>query len=222
MKTFLILSVIVALFLGLLGGWFVTSSQAKENVSPIASTFGSTLSATSEDLSVSMRKLWEDRIMWTRLYLVDFANGSSLANSDATRLNKNQQDLGNALKPYYGQDAGNQLAKLLKTHTTDAIALVKAAKAGDGAAVDKASTAWYANGNDIADFLASLNSNWSRTDLRSMMKNHLDLTKQEIGDVMGKKNDASVADYDNVHDEILQMADEFSGGIIKQFPETFK
>lgn len=222
MKTSIIICIIIAFIIGGLGGWVVASSQNKGNISPMMSSSSSSVSSKEADLKIAMRKLWEDHITWTRLYLVDFANGSSMADSDATRLLKNQEDIGNSIKSYYGEEAGNQLTTLLKAHITGAVALVKAAKANDTTALNKANTDWYNNGNEIADFLSKANPNWPQADLRSMMKSHLDLTKQEAVDILGKKYDTSVTDYDSVHDEILQMSDGLSDRIVKQFPDKFK
>ena len=100
--------------------------------------------------------------------------------------------------------------------------MVAAAKAGDSAAVATASTAWYANANDIAAFLHAANPNhWALAELESMMKSHLDLTLQEAVDRLGGHYAADVADYDRVHAEILEMADMLSEGIIAQFPQAF-
>ncbi|HYK08427.1 MAG TPA: hypothetical protein VEW42_02925 [Candidatus Eisenbacteria bacterium] len=220
MKSFTVLLIALALVFGGAIGWWGGSTT--QNAAPKAmNTPNATTSSKATDLKIAMRKLWEDHITWTRLYLVDFANGSAMADSDATRLLKNQEDLGNAIKPYYGDDAGNQLTTLLKTHITGAVALVKAAKANDTTALNKANTDWYNNGQQIADFLAKANPKWSDADLRSMMKSHLDLTKQEAVDILDKKYDASVGDYDKVHDEILQMSDALSTGIVRQYPNKF-
>ena len=104
-----------------------------------------------------MRKLWEDHVTWTRLAIVTFADGSAGFDATATRLMQNQDDIGDAIKPFYGEAAGEQLMALLKDHIGIAVQLLQAAKAGDDAAFEKANTAWYANANDIADFLARAN-----------------------------------------------------------------
>jgi hypothetical protein len=105
----------------------------------------------------NMRKLWEDHITWTRLFIVSATAG--LPDTDATtqRLLANQTDIGNAVKAYYGDAAGTQLTSLLRDHILGAAALLTAAKAGDTAGVQSASDKWYANANDIATFLNAAN-----------------------------------------------------------------
>jgi hypothetical protein len=169
-----------------------------------------------------MRKLWEDHITWTRLAIVSFAADLPDFDATASRLLANQDDIGNAIKPYYGRAAGNALTKLLKEHILGAVTLMKAAKSGDNAAITKASNDWYANGNQIADLLHSANPHaWSRTAMRKMMKTHLDETLSEARHRLQGNYAADVRDYDAVHRHILRMADMLSAGIIHQFPKRF-
>ena len=72
----------------------------------------------------------------------------------AKRLLRNQRDIGNAIKPFYGTAAGDRLTRLLDHHITIAVELLQAAKAGDKAKVNHAASRWYANANDIADYEA--------------------------------------------------------------------
>jgi hypothetical protein len=173
----------------------------------------------------AMRKLWEDHITWTRLFIVSAATESgNLPDLGPTvdRLLQNQTDIGNAIKPYYGDAAGDQLTALLRAHILTAADIVAAAKAGDTAAQNAAIADWYANANDIAAFLHAANpTQWPLHDLEMMMRDHLDLTLQEAVHRLQGHYAADVADYDRVHDEILEMADMLSDGIIAQFPAKF-
>ena len=139
------------------------------------------------------------------------------------RLLENQVDIGQAIKPFYGKAAGNQLTDLLTQHILTAAQLLGAAKDNDQAGFEQASDAWYANAREIARFLHDANPrHWSLPDLRSMMKEHLDLTLQEAAQQLGGDYAASVATYDEVETEILHMADMLSAGIVAQFPAKFR
>jgi hypothetical protein len=169
-----------------------------------------------------MRKLWEDHITWTRLYIVSFAADLPDQDPTAQRLLQNQVDIGDAVKPFYGEEAGDDLTALLKEHIQGAVDVLKAAKAGDQAALDGANQKWYANADDIATFLNKANpDNRPLADLKAQMKMHLDLTLQEARDRLKGDYEADIKDYDKVHDYILQLADVLSAGIIAQFPEKF-
>jgi len=170
-----------------------------------------------------MRKLWEDHITWTRLAIVSFAAGAPDLPATETRLLQNQTDIGNAVKPFYGRAAGNRLTALLKDHILGAVALLQAAKAGDQTMIKQRSDEWYANGRQIADFLHKANPhNWPRSDLRAMMKTHLDQTLAEATHRLQGNYAADIADYEHIHRHILEMADMLSGGIIAQFPGRFR
>ena len=171
----------------------------------------------------AMRKLWEDHVTWTRLYIVSAAAGLPDTQATAERLLRNQADISDAIKPFYGNPAGDRLTALLRSHILIAADLIKAAKAGDTAAADAASTRWNANADEIADFLSDANPrNWPRATLRSEMRHHLDLTLQEAQARLRGDWAADIAAYDTVHEHILGMADVLSKGIVSQFPGRFK
>ena len=173
----------------------------------------------------AMRKLWEDHIVWTRQFIVSAGTETgNLPDLQPTvdRLLANQTDIGDAIKPYYGDAAGTQLTGLLRTHILTAADLLTAAKSGDSAGTADASARWYANAHDIAVFLHDANpGQWSQADLDSMMTSHLDLTLEEaVARLQGRYAD-DIAAYDKVHAEILEMADMLSDGIVAQFPSAF-
>jgi hypothetical protein len=181
--------------------------------------------ANQAEFHDAMRKLWEDHVVWTRQFIVSAATESgNLADIGPTtdRLLANQTDIGNTLKPFYGDAAGEQVTALLRDHILTAAELVAAAKAGDADAVNKASAAWYQNADDIATALNGLNPKyWPLDEMKAHMKDHLDLTLDEaVARLQGRYAD-DIAAYDKVHVQILGMADMLSDGIIAQFPDRF-
>jgi hypothetical protein len=180
------------------------------------------LSPKAVTFTRAMDKLWEDHITWTRMVIVDFAAGLPDLKPAEVRLLRNQADIGNAIKPYYGAAAGKKLTKLLRTHILEAVPVLVDAKAGDQAKLKKALKAWYANAHQIAVFLSKANPKaWSLSAMDKMMKRHLALTTAEgVARIEGHWK-ADIAAYDKVHLEILQMSDMLSSGIISQFPSKF-
>jgi hypothetical protein len=169
-----------------------------------------------------MRKLWEDHITWTRLAIVTFADDSAGFDATADRLMQNQSDIGDAIRPFYGDAAGDQLTALLRDHIGIAVELLQAARAADATAFEAARTAWYRNGDDIADFLATANPNyWPRATMRAAMSGHLDQTLAEASHELSGQYAASVTDYDEIHHHILEMADLLSTGLLQAFPDHF-
>lgn len=171
------------------------------------------------ELRNGMRRLWQDHVGWTRVYLVSAIAGLPDAPQAAARLLQNQVDIGNAIKPFYGDAAGDRLSSLLHDHITGAVDVVSAAKAGDTAKLATAKTAWYANADAIAAFLASANPNWPAADLTDMMHMHLDLTLTEATARLKGDWAADVAAYESVSMHIDRMADALTAGVAKQFPD---
>ena len=171
----------------------------------------------------AMRKLWEDHITWTRLAIVSLSKDLPDTGPTVQRLLQNQDDIGDAIKPFYGDAAGEQLSALLRDHILIAAEIIQAAKAGDSSAQEDAIARWYANADEIAEFLHSANpENWPLEEMKAMMRDHLDLTLQEAVAYLEGRHAASVAAYDQIHLQALDMADMLSEGIVKQFPKKFK
>jgi hypothetical protein len=110
----------------------------------------------------AMRKLWEDHITWRRVFIIDAAADLPDKATATSRLLQNQVDIGNAIKPYYGDAAGDKLTALLKEHITTAAEVVAAAKANDSAKLADANKRWFANADQIADFLSGANPKTGR------------------------------------------------------------
>lgn len=168
-----------------------------------------------------MRELWEDHVIWTRLYIVSAI--AELPDLDATagRLLRNQGDIGAAFATFYGEDAGTALTGLLREHILVAADLVAAAKAGDATGVTTQRDLWYANADEIARFLATANPAWSFETVSEMMGTHLDQTLVEATARLTQDWDADIAAYDDIRGHILVMADALADGIIAQFPHRF-
>jgi hypothetical protein len=216
----------VALLAALLVG--ATSSHDEAHAESHATAHGHAdsshaMSASQARFHDEMRKLWEDHIVWTRAAIVAFADGSDGFGAAARRLLRNQVDIGDAIKPFYGDRAGDRLSGLLHDHITIAVEVLEAAKAGDQAAFDAANARWYANGKDVADAISALDPRvWPRAALRDMMRIHLDQTLAEASAELTGHYRASIRAYDAIHHHILDMADALSSGIIAQFPARFR
>jgi hypothetical protein len=63
-------------------------------------------SEAANELRTNMRKLWEDHVTWTRNVICCLVDGLPGADQAVKRLLQNQDDIGNAIKPVYGEMAG--------------------------------------------------------------------------------------------------------------------
>jgi hypothetical protein len=173
------------------------------------------------NLRMAMRDLWDAHTTWTRMYIVSAVAKLPDASAAAARLMQNQEDIGNAIKPFYGDEAGTKLTGLLKNHISTAAAVVAAAMANDTMKLKAVQAAWTANADSIADFLSSANPNWSRQALADMLHEHLRVTTNEAVARLKKDWAGDVRAYDAIHLQATMMADALSSGIIKQFPDKF-
>jgi hypothetical protein len=178
-------------------------------------------SETAWSLKTSLRELWADHVIWTREYLVAAIAATQDAQAAAGRLLKNQEHLGNAIVPYYGQAAGDALTDLLKQHILIAVDLVAAAKAGQQEKFQEQDRRWTENAQVIAAFLAGANPYWPAKDVADLLNLHLELTKKEAVARLTEKWEDDIAAFDDIFTEIMTVSDTLSEGIIKQFPGRF-
>jgi hypothetical protein len=183
-----------------------------------------TLTAKAVRFHDAMRALWEIHGTYTERAIVDAVSGNPDTNAVVARLLQNQVDIGNAVKPYYGNAGGNALTKLLKTHINTAVATVLAAKSGDAAATKKAAGAFYANGKQVASFLHKANPEfWPLPAMQTMMRVHLNQVFALAVDQIKGRYGPAINLYDTyIHHILFGMADMLSNGIIQQFPSRFQ
>jgi hypothetical protein len=170
-----------------------------------------------------MRRLWEDHITWTRLAIISLTTDSPDTQATVGRLLRNQTDIGNAVKPFYGSAAGNELTRQLRNHILIAADVIAAARAGDAEKLADAQARWTRNGDDIASALHSVNPRyWKLAVMKAEMRMHLKLTTDEVVARLHQDWNADVAAYDRVHRHALHLSDLLSDGLVRQFPTRFR
>lgn len=169
-----------------------------------------------------MRKLWIEHTVFTRnviFCLVDDLPGNVQA---VKRQLQNQIDLGNAIKPYYGDAAGDKFTELLYAHINTTTDIIRAAKSNDTAVINDMNKKWFANADEMVKFLHKLNPDWAVGDLKTMINNQMKLTADEATQRLKKNYDADVVAFDKVQQGVLKMSDTLAEGIIRQMPKKFK
>ena len=174
-------------------------------------------------LRQDLRKLWEDHVTWTRLAVISLTTDSPDTAATVGRLLKNQTDIGNAIKPYYGAAAGKQLTALLREHILIAADLIAVARKGDQEGIASEQARWTTNADQIAALLSSANPKaWKLGAMKAMMRDHLRLTTNEVVARLQKDWAADVRAYDRIHLQILHMSDMLADGLVQQFPARFR
>jgi hypothetical protein len=178
--------------------------------------------ADQEEVAVytGMRDLWSDHMQWTYATVDAFFNNEMALQPTLDRLLQNQQEIGAAIVPFFGQDAGNELAALLTTHINQAVPVLSSAEAGNQAALQAALNDWYANAEDIADFLSAANPvAWPASVMRPMMQHHIDTTVDYSLDLLDRDYQMAIDDFDEANDHMMMFADVLSAGLIPE-PST--
>ena len=172
-------------------------------------------------LRLDMRKLWEDHIVYTRNFIISAIASLGDVMPVEKRLLRNQVDIGDAIKPYYGSKVGNELTKLLKEHIRLAADVVADAIANNMQKFEKDYAKWKENARDIARFLSKQNPNWSKEELKNMLFKHLKYTTGEASSRLEEDWNADIKFYDTNHVHMLMFSDVLTKGIVKQFPDKF-
>jgi hypothetical protein len=180
-------------------------------------------SSAAVELRDGMRKLWADHMQWTYATVDAFFHNADSVEPTMDRLLANQADIGAAIVPFYGQEAGDQLTELLTTHINEAVPVLQAAQSADDPALQAALDDWYANAQDVADFLAGADpDNWPQSATRPALEMHIDQTTAYAVDLLQGDYAKAIEDYDAAFDHMLGLADTLTSGIVDQFPDRFE
>jgi len=210
MKKLLLMGFILLFPLNMVAG--TTSAYAKSQEQRI--------SQSEVNFENEFRRLWIDHVLWTSNYITSATTaGAEDQTQVLARLLKNQEDIGNAVKPVYGEKAGNKLTELLKEHIVIAGKIVDAAKNGNDALVKQLNKEWYRNADEIAAFLSGANPYLKNEDLKNLLYIHLKFVTNDLTASLAKDWNARIVTID---EGVTQMADTISAGVIKQFPDKFK
>ncbi|MFC8561702.1 glycosyltransferase [Peribacillus frigoritolerans] len=213
MKKLLLMGFILLFPLNMVAG--TTSAYAKSQEQRI--------SQSEVNFENEFRRLWIDHVLWTSNYITSATTaGAEDQTQVLARLLKNQEDIGNAVKPVYGEKAGNKLTDLLKEHIVIAGKIVDAAKSGNDALVKQLNKEWYRNADEIAAFLSGANPYLKNEDLKNLLYMHLKFVTNDLTASLAKDWNARIVAIDEGVTHIILMADTITAGVIKQFPDKFK
>ncbi len=179
------------------------------------------ISQTEANFMAMNRLLWMEHVNWTRMTIISIVFNLPDLPFVQKRLLQNATDLGNSIRPFYGNQIADHYAELINEHLTIAAELVTAAVKGDAKTAEAKEKEWYRNGDDIVLFLTKINPYLSKEAIQKMFYLHLALTKEEAVTMIKKDYQASIAVFDKIVAEALAMSDLIASAIVMQFSQLF-
>lgn len=168
-------------------------------------------------LSNRMRLLWSQHVYWTRLVIGGIVFNSPDTQKSTERPLRNPGDFSETLVAFYGEEAMKAFKRLFTAHLTIAAQLVGELKTGNNRKAAVTEKNWYENAGQLAAFFATVNPCWMQMDWQEMLYRHLDMTKKEAAAFITGDYAASVAVFDCLEQEAMEMADMMTEGIARQF-----
>lgn len=168
-------------------------------------------------LAEKLRLLWLQHVYRTRFFIISTAAELGDLKDVTNWLMQNPGDFAAVLTRFYGRTRAARFQQLLTEHLSIAGELVNAAKNGDAAAADSARKRWYENADQIAGFLSEINPYWSRKAWEDMLDRHLRMTEHEAVLRLSGKYPEDIAEFNAIEAEALEMADDMTRGISRQF-----
>jgi len=170
-----------------------------------------------------MRQLWADHSESTRQLIISTLSDLPNQNEATQNLIQKQNEIGNTIRAFYGDEAGDDLAELLEEHTRIGVIMLQAARKADPKAFEDSVERWYSNADEIAEFFQETNQeNWPLRKTSPIMREYLDLTLEEALARWNGDFAASDAAHDKVQNQALKIADMLSEGLINRFRGRFK
>jgi len=175
-------------------------------------------------LKTNMRRLWIEQVIYTRLYIISTI-GLSTRTSDikfiAKRIIRNYDDISNTFKPYYGKDFSISFKDLFKEHILTIAEFMDKTIKGKVEESIIIKRHMYDNTEKITDLLSKANPNLPKSVIRSILFEYLDTTEKEFVSRYHEDYKEDIDTFDNLQNQMTQLADVLSESIIKKYPAKF-
>lgn len=170
---------------------------------------------------LALRELWQYQVTWTRSYIVSVLSNLEDVAVVKDKLIKNQEKIGDAVKPYYGGTAGDRLAVLLREHIVIATEIVKVS--ANVEELKKAQDKGRENADAIADLLSKArNPYWDKQFIKDTFYKHLEYVTKQVDYRLNKEWVLEINAYDDGLKHVLMIADLLAEGIVRQFFDRFQ
>jgi hypothetical protein len=170
----------------------------------------------------AVRDLWVNHIFWVRNVVVaTLAKNAAEAKVAEGEVVANAHGIADAIKPFYGNQAGDALFDLLVGHYGAIKAYLTATVAGDKAGQQKATDDLLANADKIATFLSGANPNLPKDTVLELLQAHGGHHISQIQQLKAKQYAEEAKTWAEMQTHMYVIADALTGAIAKQFPDKF-
>ena len=160
------------------------------------------------------RALWAELVIWMRSYMVSTITGFSNINAIRNRVNRIPWDMRQKLQPFLGVELAEQFQSLLSMYLNHAQILVDAQKNMDQEAMNNTVSALYRDADSMADFLASINPYWSKSQWQNLFYQLTEMGITEIVDIFSGNYDEEIDLRDRMLKLGLVLGDYMAGGVM--------
>lgn len=174
---------------------------------------------SQEALQDEQQLLWTQHAAWTRTLLVETLADTSSTPQVKVRLRDAHADLGDALRPFFGDEAAVALTDLLAAESGALIDVLDARRSGDADAAAEAEAHWRARTDELAALFAEQSSAWSGETFARTLELRVDATLEQIDARLAGDWARDWSAFERL--QLLQrsLADEITSGLAANFPE---
>jgi hypothetical protein len=174
-----------------------------------------------ESIWLQLRTLGQENVFWTRMAITATIQGGGEKDPVINRLLRTPKDISETLIPYLGKETANKYSALIEEHLNNTLELATATKEGNQTELKNANSKLYKNADEIALYENTTVPTLSLNDRKAMWYEHINLTANEIGELVNKDYNASINTTDRIEEQANIMSDSLANGVILQFPEKF-
>ena len=168
------------------------------------------------EFAFMLRRLLADYAHWMRELIFLSAMGSD-TEAVQQRLKRNTEDLSGLVRQLYGERSAAQFEGILNVANALVLEWVNAAKANDAQRMEELNIQWYAVADTAAEFISTLNRNFDRSEFQTVFYDLIYMTQNEAAEILAGNYAASIQQYDQIMDRLMDMAEDITFTIIQQY-----
>lgn len=224
-KSSVLIVAVLALLVGAGTGYMLGNNKnentGENNSAQNANSTQSNPATKAADLRVLLNNLETEHVSLAAAATRAGFDGDPQFQAAAASLDKNSNDLADAVGSVYGDEARSRFYEIWNSHIGFFVDYTKAAKAGDQAGMNKAVKNLNGYVEGISDFLSKANPNLPKDAVSQLVSEHVTLLKTAVDKHGAKDYAASYKAEDEARDQIGKIADTLAGAIVKQKPGNF-